>query len=217
MGLFSLAQAGDEEALNALFRQNVALVKALCARFSYLEDAFQQGCLGLVRAIRGFDEGAGCRFSTYAVPHVLGEIRRAHAPHGNWRFQKAARAVRLKRETLSRALGREPTASELAAAANVPPADLPMYLEGARPPLSLSEWDAALPLPDPRTDARAERFFLRDILERLPARDQRLLYLRYALGRTQKEAAASLCLTQSALSRRERRVCLSVRAEWIGE
>ena len=217
MGLFCLAQAGDEGALTVLFRENVALVKMLCARFPYLEDAFQQGCLGLVRAIRGFDESAGFRFSSYAVPHILGEIRRAHRPYGNWRCQKAMRLAREKRAALTLSLGREPTLQELAAAARMPPGEVLMYLEGARPPLSLSELDAVLPLPDPRGEARAERFFLRDILERLPARDQRLLYLRYSLGRTQKEAAARLNLTQPSLSRYEKRVCSHVRAEWVGE
>lgn len=217
MGLFALARAGDEDALARLFRENIRLVQALCARYPRSEDAFQQGCIGLVRAIRGYDEGAGCRFSSYAVPHILGEIRRTFAPTGSWRANKLLRCVRTGRAALLQALGREPTAQELAQRTGVAAADIPLYLERLRPPLSIFDEAAILALPDPHGAERLERFFLRDILERLPAADKRLLYLRFTLSKTQKQAAARLHLTQSGLSRRERHVCLFVRGEWIGE
>lgn len=217
MGDFRLAQAGDPDALMLLVRKNIRLVQALCARFPYSEDAFQQGCIGLVLAIRRYNEDAGTRFSTYAVPCILGEIRRALPSRLNWRMQKASRGLAAARERLEKALMREPTVSELSAETGLSTEDILLLQERKRAPLSFDAAETLLILPDPHSLAWLERFLLRDILNRLPAQDKRLLYVRFTLNKTQTQAARVLCMTQPCVSRRERQLCMRVRAEWIGQ
>ena len=217
MDMFLLAQSGDCEALSSLIRLNIRLVQSLCTRFEYSEDAFQQGCIGLLHAIRHYQPDSGAKFSTYAVPCILGEIRRTQYAGLNWRGKKVLRSIKTIREKLISATGREPSIDELSSATGISVSDLMILLEKSRTPVSIDQEDALLYLPDPYSFTWLDRFFLKDILERLPSADKRLLYFRFTLNHSQIQTAHCLQMTQPAVSRMEKRVCGVVRLEWIGE
>ena len=144
---FCRAQAGDNDAQDALVRLHLPLVHSLVRRFlgrgADADDLIQQGALGLLQAIRGFDPARGFQFSTYAVPHILGEIRRflrkATPLHLDRRMQAQARQLRRAQEQLAQALGRTPTLLELSWESGVPAEEIPLALEALRPPLSLEQ------------------------------------------------------------------------------
>ena len=153
MNLFTAAQRGDPDALSALFRQHVPLVQALSRRFSYSEDAFQLGCMGLVTAIRHYHADGAWRFSTYAVPLILGEMRRAFSKGIGWRAQKALNRAKKYRERALKATGQEPSISDAASAAGISAPELTLLLEWDQPPVCLDA-DTLAAFPDPYGDDR---------------------------------------------------------------
>lgn len=231
-GLIARAQAGDKGALEDMVRLNLPLVKSLLRRFSAWdrdqEELYQQGLMGLVKAVRRFDLNAGVQFSTYAVPVILGEIRRflrddspVHLGRGG--RERAVLALRAEKR-LRLILHREPTLPEIAAALRMPPAELVLLMETGRRPVSLdSSPDPYAPRPllwgdilrDPRGDAWMDRMLMRDLISRLPKAEQWLLYLRFAADKTQAETASLLHMTQVQVSRLEARIRLSLREQWI--
>lgn len=215
MGTYALAQAGDPEALAALVRQHIPLVQALTCRFSYCEDAFQMGCMGLVRAIRRFREDAGFAFSTYAVPVILGEMRRAYAHGLGWRSRTALKKARQYQEQYRDRTGREPTIRDAAAAAGLAPEELVMLLEREKGPVYDASGTLLSGLPDPGGEDWLLRFCVRDALERLPVGEGWLLWERYITGRSQTELARALHATQSRISRRETRAKADFRRQWL--
>ncbi len=214
MNLFTAAQRGDPDALAALFRQHVPLVRALSGRFSYSEDAFQLGCMGLVTAIRHYRADGAWRFSTYAVPLILGEMRRAFSKGIGWRAQKALNRAKKYRERALQATGREPSVSDAASAAGISPSELTLLLEWDQPPVCL-DTDTLAAFPDPYGEGWLTRLFIRDILSRMPAKDRYVLRQRFFLGRTQTAVAKSLGLSQSAESRREKAARMRFRTAWL--
>ncbi len=223
------AQAGEKAVLEDLARRNLPLVRAVLRRFSAWhrdqEELYQQGCMGLVKAIRRFDPGLGMQFSTYAVPVILGEVRRLLRDDSPVHIartdrEKAAsvrKTVRLLRQTLKK----EPTLTEIARAMRMDGAELVFLMESGRQPVSLDDspsdgralsWGEILR--DPRSDRWMERFFLRDLIARLPKREQWLLYFRYAAEKTQAETAHLLRMTQVQVSRLEARVRVILREQW---
>ena len=205
MDRYQQARQGDAEALSALTRRHLPLVQALSRRFPDREDAFQAGCVGLVKAIRGFQEDRGCQFSTYAVPVILGEMRRARRDPLGWRSRAALNRARAFREQVVRETGREPTVADIARAAGIAREELALLLERDQPPLYDDSGDLLPSLPDPRGDQWMTRLLIRDTLERLPWEDQWLLRQRFLRGRSQAVLARALGLSQSQLSRREKR------------
>lgn len=203
MSEYTLAQAGDADALAALFREHCPLVHALTARFQDCrEDAFQWGCMGLLRAIRGFDTGKGFRFSTYAVPVILGEMRRARDRSGGWRAAQRLRALRVylekqgdnvpDAETVSRALGMEK-------------AEIVLLLERLQAPVEDTDGRLWSRIPDPKGDQWLTRLLIRDILERMEQGETWLLRQRFIQCRTQTELGRLLGVDASRISRREKR------------
>ena len=229
MELIARAQQDDKQALEEMTRRNLPLVRCVLKRFSAWgrdsEELYQQGCMGLVKAIQRFDLSAGVQFSTYAVPMILGELHRylrddspVHvARTDRERAGKARKTIRILRQ----ALHREPTIPEIAAAMRMPAAELVLLLDTGKQPVSLDSspttdqrlsWGEILR--DPRSDAWMERLFLRDLISRLPKMEQWLLYLRYAAEKTQAETAALLNMTQVQISRLEARVRVMLREQW---
>lgn len=204
MSLFSLAQAGDPDALAALVRRHIPLVQSLCRRFSYCEDAFQLGCMGLVKAIRKFREDAGCQFSTYAVPVILGEMRRAYASSLGWRGKAALNRAKAYQARQIRMTGETPPIQEIAAHAGVPPEELMLLMERDMGPVYDESGSLLSSLPDPLGENWLLRFCILDVLSRLPREESWLISQRYLSGRTQTELARALETTQSAISRREK-------------
>ncbi|MBR3740913.1 MAG: hypothetical protein IKN04_10750, partial [Clostridia bacterium] len=149
MSLYALAQAGDPDALAALVRRHMPLVQALSRRFPSPEDAFQQGCVGLVAAIRRYQEDAGFAFSTYAVPVILGEMRRSACRDMGWRTRNKLKRARDYQEQQLRQFGRMPSAKETAEKAGLPPEELALLLEMEKGPVYDETGLLLSSLPDP--------------------------------------------------------------------
>lgn len=217
MGAYALAQAGDPDALSALVRQHMLLVHSLAKRFSYSEDAFQMGCMGLVKAIRNYREKGPWQFSTYAVPVILGEMRHAFARQLNWRSQAALRRAQRIRESMLKETGSEPAIGEVALRAGIQPEELALLLEWSAGPIYDESGALLSSLPDPRGDAWLTRFMIRDILERMRPEESWLLRQRFLLEISQTALANRLHISQSAASRKEKAARMHFRAAWLCE
>lgn len=215
--------------MTELIEQNMGLVHASARRFAgrgiEYDDLFQAGSMGLVKAVAGFDQSRGVQFSTYAVPVIMGEMRRLFRDDGPVKVSRSLRELSLKaaraREKLCIELGREPTVGELAGALGVEPAEAAEALEAAAAPLSLTVDDegesvqADVPVAGDE-DALVDRIALREALACLGDRDRDLILLRYFHNLTQSETAERLGMTQVQVSRREKKILLSLRGRLTG-
>ncbi len=217
-GLLSLCQKEDDKAISLMVERNLGLVHACTKRFrAYGRDGqelYQQGCLGLIKAIKRFDTRFNVRFSTYAVPIILGEIRqflRDDSPlhiarRDRDRFSKIEKAQGLLRQ----ALAREPNVTELAAALRMDPAELILFMEQNPKTVSMDEKGEGVPmsesLSDPRSESFIDKLVFHDMLLRLPLLEQWLIYLRFEQGATQTETAKALHMTQVQVSRLEQKL-----------
>lgn len=211
------AQAGDALALGLLVRRHIPLVQALCRRFSQREDVFQQGCVGLVKAIRAFQPETGNAFSTYAVPVILGEMKKTFARDVGWRSRAAVKKAKDYQARFFQQHGHMPGISETAKAAGLPAVDLCLLLEMEQGPQYDETGDLLTSIPDPNGDKWLTRFCVRDVLSRMPREESRLLTQRYFRGRTQTELACAWSVTQYALSRAEKKARARFRAAWTEE
>lgn len=199
---------------------HLPLVAAMVRRFPWhvreREELYQQGCLGLMKAVARYDPDHGVAFSTYASAMILGEMRmlcRLNAPiHIPRREREMRSRIRKAEDQLTAYLGRQPTVQELAASLRMEPAELAMAMEE----VTVSSSDEMLAL-IPAQDGWMDRLFLRDIISRLPKDDQRLLLLRLRLGKTQAETARAMGLTQVQVSRRELALKQMIRRELMDE
>lgn len=204
--------------------ENIGLVHACASRFRgrgvEYDDLLQAGCVGLCKAADGFDPSRGYAFSTYAVPLILGEIRHIFRDGGS---VKVSRSVRMQaqclmrlREEITDSLHREPTVSELAAAAGYDTTQVAFLLGAAQPVLSLNS--GALPdnrppeIPVPAQDDEIEsRISLRSALYSLEPREQKLIELRFFQNNTQTETAGKLGISQVQVSRKEKAILKKLR------
>ena len=214
MSEYARARAGDAEALSALVRRHIPLVQGLCGRFSHSEDAFQMGCIGLVKAIRGYGEESGYAFSTYAVPVILGEMRRAFSHALGWRARAAVKRARDYEEETLRRTGRRPTVQAAAEQSGVRPEELMLLLERDQPPIYDETGALLSSLPDPRGEDFITRLLIRDILARMPETESWLIRQRFMRFRTQSEIARFLGAGQPRVSRMEKRARLHFIREW---
>lgn len=213
-GVLAQARQEGKAGLQRLAEENLPLVGAMVRRMPSSpwtkEELYQQGVIGLMKALSRFDPAKGTAFSTYAAAMILGEMRmlqRMESPLHIPRTEAALRRqIQQAESELSRTLRREPTVPELADALHMDAADLILHLDA----ITVTSTDAASPggtalselLPAP--DDWQQRIELRDILHRLPEADQQLILLRFRLGMTQTEAGKRLGMTQMQVSRRER-------------
>ena len=207
-----------------MIQQNMGLVHACAHKFKgrgiEYEDLFQAGCMGLIKATDAFDESRGVRFSTYAVPVILGEMRRLFRDGGTVKVSRTLKELSLKavrtKERLSIEMGREPTVSELASALDLEVSAVVEALSAATPALSLTGSDEEgvsqidLPVQSPEEEL-SDRISLRQVLSLLEKKDQMLIRLRYFQGKTQVETAQALDMTQVQVSRREKKILLHLR------
>ena len=207
-----------------MIQQNMGLVHACAHKFKgrgiEYEDLFQAGCMGLIKATDAFDESRGVRFSTYAVPVILGEMRRLFRDGGTVKVSRTLKELSLKavrtKERLSIEMGREPTVSELAGALDLEVSAVVEALSAATPALSLTGSDEEgapqidLPVQSPEEEL-SDRISLRQVLSLLEKKDQMLIRLRYFQGKTQVETAQALDMTQVQVSRREKKILLRLR------
>ena len=219
------ATAGQDTSVE----HNLGLVHACAHRFKgrgiEYDDLYQAGCMGLVKASAAFDAGRGVMFSTYAVPVILGEIRRLFRDGGTVKVSRSLKELGLAagrtRELLGSELGREATVGEVAQRMGRSPEDIAQALAATAPPLSLTEGAAEgsgpTDLPAARPEERLRDLLsLQQLLAALEERDRKLIFLRYYRGKTQTEVARCLGMTQVQVSRREKRILQAMREQMVG-
>ena len=212
-----------------LITENMGLVHTCAHRFTgkgiEYEDLFQAGCMGLVKAFDAFDRERGVRFSTYAVPVILGEIRRLFRDGGTVKVSRTLKelSIRTAREREKFALkeGREPTIKELAERLGVSEEDLTEAVCAAAPVISLTADEdngggqADVPVASPEEQI-AERLSVIQAVSSLEERDRAIVRLRYYENKTQTQTAAALGMTQVQVSRREKKILGLLRQELSG-
>ena len=228
--LLEKAKLGDAEAREELIRGNLRLVLSVIQRFAgrneQPDDLFQIGCVGLIKAIDNFDTSHGVMFSTYAVPMIIGEVRRYLRDNSSMRVSRSVRdnayhALR-ERARLENELGREPTICEIAHALGIAEEDVVFALDAIADPVSLNEpifrddGDAVFIEDQVRDEAASEDRWLDSVairsgMERLPERERRILELRFFAGRTQTEVAGEIGISQAQVSRLEKHALNSMR------
>ena len=220
--LLTAARAGDKEARRRMIEGNLRLVLAVVQRFAQrgenLDDLFQVGCIGLIKAIDHFDPAQEVRFSTYGVPMILGEIRRFLRDNNTLRVSRSLRDTACRamqaREQLEKQLGREPTLNEISAALGLSRREVTAALESVVEPVSLEEplysdgGDAVylmdqVKAPDGE-DSWISGLEFRQTVHSLSARERRIMELRYLLGKTQMEVAREIGISQAQVSRLEK-------------
>ncbi len=211
-------------ARDRFIESNLGLVHSLCRRFIgrgiEYDDLYQAGCMGLVKAADAFDETRGLCFSTYAVPVILGEVRRLFRDGGTVKVSRTVRELSLKigreRERLELKLGREPTVGEIAEALEVSAEDVAEALCATQPTVSLTYEDEdgnrEIDLPDEdTTDLVTERIYITEALSKLDEIERRLMIYRYFNYFTQSKTAQLLNMSQVQVSRIEKRVLKKLR------
>lgn len=208
---------------------NMGLVHACCKRFVgrgiEYDDLFQAGCMGLIKATDGFEPERGLRFSTYAVPVILGEIRRLFREGGTVKVGRTLKELSMKvareREALIAQEGREPTVGELADRLGLSREQITEALGAALPPVSLTrsgdedEGETIdIPVPPPE-ETVTDRLALRQVLTELEPRDRMLITMRYMKRQTQQATADRLGMTQVQVSRREKVILQQLREKLI--
>ena len=218
--LLEAARQGDNRACEQVLAENNGLIWSVVRRYYGRgvepDDLYQLGCLGFLKAVRGFDPTFGTQFSTYAVPKIAGEIRRFLRDDGAVKVSRGLKeqgaAVRAARVRLAGELGREPVLSELAEATGLTPEEIAAAETAAEPVISLQAetGEGGLTLEGMLSaggmeEGLVERLSLRAALEELPERERQVLLLRYYRGLTQARAARVLGVSQVQVSRLERR------------
>lgn len=203
----------------AFIEQNLGLVHLCANRFRgkgiEYEDMYSAGCIGLLKAAKAFDESRGVRFSTYAVPVILGEIKRLFRDGGTIKVSRSLKELSLKtvrlREKIIKETGKDPPVSELAEKLSTTPEMISEALCVSAPTVSLtadyddnhSEFDIPVPSPD---EEIGDFISLSQVMSELPSDDRKLIYMRYFENKTQSDTAKTLGMTQVQVSRREKKL-----------
>ncbi len=226
--LLEAARGGDNDACERMMEENAGLIWSVVRRYygrgADPEDLYQLGCLGFLKAVRGFDPAFGCQFSTYAVPKIAGEIRRYLRDDGAVKVSRGvkerAAAIRQARDRLSHTLGREPTLSELSAETGLEAEDIAAAEEANLPVASL-QMEAgedgftleSMLGTDGMEEGVVERLALRGAIDALPERERQVIFLRYYKNLTQDKTAKVLGVSQVQISRIERKAMEHLRKE----
>jgi RNA polymerase sporulation-specific sigma factor len=224
--LMARAKAGDKQAQEMLVENNVGLVWSIVRRFQNrgheIDDLFQIGCIGLIKSINKFDSSFDVRFSTYAVPMIIGEIKRFLRDDGiikvSRSLKETSNKARITREVMSKELGREPTINEMAQRLNISTEELVMAVEAGYSPESLfnavGDGDSSQLLlidrindecNDNETDI-IDKIALRQVLDTLKPREKQIIILRYFKEKTQVQIAKQLGISQVQVSRIEKKI-----------
>ncbi|MEG6572526.1 RNA polymerase sporulation sigma factor SigG [[Clostridium] cellulosi] len=222
MDLLQKTRQGDLKAREDLINGNLRLVLSVIQRFTNrgenLDDLFQVGCIGLIKAIDNFDLSQNVRFSTYAVPMIIGEIRRYLRDNNPVRVSRSMRDIAYKamqcKEKLTNEKQREPTIEELAKAMDIPKEEIVLALESVVEPVSLyepvySDGGDTIYVMDQigdnnKDDDWLDEIALKEAISHLTDREKRILSLRFFEGHTQMEVAAEIGISQAQVSRLEK-------------
>lgn len=220
------AQTGDRDAAGKLIEENSGLIWSIAKRFFGRgvdpDDLYQLGCVGFLKAIDGFDESFGTRFSTYAVPKISGEIRRFLRDDGTVKVSRGikeqAAQIKSARLALEQRIGREPNISELAAETGFSPEEIAFAEVATGPAESLQKENGedGFTLEHVLGDYTAEEKMvehvaLRAAIEKLPEKERQVVALRYYHGMTQQNCAKVMHVSQVQISRLERRAVDALR------
>lgn len=222
MELLRKAREGDSQARDDLIKGNLRLVLSVIQRFTNrgenLDDLFQVGCIGLIKAIDHFDTSQGVRFSTYGVPMIIGEIRRYLRDNNSIRVSRSLRdtaykAMQVKERMLADS-NREPTVEEIAKELDIPREEVVVALESVVEPISLyepvfSDDGDTIYVMDQVGDKNDDRNWLDEIalkeaIQSLNGREKKILSMRYFQGKTQMEVASEIGISQAQVSRLEK-------------
>ena len=228
--LFAKIREGDTAARETYIEGNLRLVLSVIKRFSgsaeNVDDLFQIGCIGLIKAIDNFDSTLGVKFSTYAVPMIIGEIRRFLRDNNSIRVSRSLKDTAYKaiyaRDTLTRKNLKEPTMEEIAAEVGISKEDIVYALDAMQNPMSLYEpvytdGGDTLYVMDQISDKKnrednwIEELSLNDAMNHLTERENFILRLRFYEGKTQMEVAEEIHISQAQVSRLEKSALKSIR------
>ncbi|EDR95936.1 RNA polymerase sporulation sigma factor SigG [Anaerostipes sp. AF04-45] len=221
--LFIRIEQGDQEAREQYIKGNLRLVLSVIQRFSgsneNADDLFQVGCIGLMKAIDNFDRSLNVKFSTYAVPMIIGEVRRYLRDNNSMRVSRSLRDIAYKaitaKEALTKKFNKEPTIEAIAEEIEMKKEDVLFALDAIATPLSLYEpvyqdGGDTLFLMDQVKDKKnkeelwVESIALKDAMEHLPEREYNIIRLRFFDGKTQTEVADEISISQAQVSRLEK-------------
>ena len=215
--LIEQAHRGDDRAKELVVSQNLGLVWSIVHRFknNYYdkEDLFQIGCIGLMKAVNNFDTNYGVQFSTYAVPIIMGEIKRYFRDDGTIKVSRSLKELNLKinkaRELLTNQTGQDPTVEQIAAYLDVDVQDVVEAIDSSYYPTSLSE-------PIYEKDGSSKMWFEKIALEmeidKLDEKEKLILYMRYQLDFNQERVAQRLNISQVQVSRLEKKIIAKLRS-----
>ena len=224
--LIRQAQQGSRQASEQLVTENAGLIWSIARRFTGrgtdLEDLYQLGCLGFLKAVEGFDPAFGTQFSTYAVPKISGEIRRFLRDDGAVKVSRGikeqATAIKIARNHLTAALGREPTVLEISRQTGITPEDIAIAenATAATESIQRETGDEGFSLEHILTDTESEermveRIALLQAIDRLEERETMVIRLRYFHGLTQQRVASVLNVSQVQVSRIEKKALAHLR------
>ncbi|MET3289585.1 RNA polymerase sporulation sigma factor SigF [Brevibacillus fluminis] len=226
--LIARSQEGDVQARELLVNSNIRLVWSVVQRFinrGYeADDLFQIGCIGLLKAVDKFDLNYDVKFSTYAVPMIIGEIQRFLRDDGTVKVSRSlketANKVRRAKDELYKQFGRSPTIAEVAEAIGITPEEVVFAQEASRAPSSIHETvfendGDPITLIDQIADDSLGKWFdkiaLREAIDKLSDREKLIVYLRYYKDQTQSEVAERLSISQVQVSRLEKRILQTIR------
>ncbi|HHW17703.1 MAG TPA: RNA polymerase sporulation sigma factor SigG [Firmicutes bacterium] len=230
--LFIAKQNGDPEAREKLVNGNLRLVLSVIQRFAnrgeYVDDLFQVGCIGLMKAIDNFDLNQNVKFSTYAVPMIIGEIKRYLRDNNPIRVSRSLRDIAYKalqvRDSLVSKLGREPTVKEIATELKTPEEEVVYALDAIQEPISLFEpvyhdgGDPIYVMDQVKDEKGEDSVWVQDIaineaLQKLSEREQAIIKMRFFEGKTQMEVAQEIGISQAQVSRLEKAALIHMRQE----
>lgn len=226
--LIARSQEGDVQARELLVNSNIRLVWSVVQRFinrGYeADDLFQIGCIGLLKAVDKFDLNYDVKFSTYAVPMIIGEIQRFLRDDGTVKVSRSlketANKVRRTKDELYKQFGRSPTVAEVAQTIGITPEEVVFAQEASRAPSSIHETvfendGDPITLIDQIADDSLGKWFdkiaLREAIDKLSDREKLIVYLRYYKDQTQSEVAERLSISQVQVSRLEKRILQTIR------
>lgn len=229
-----LAKNDDENAKEVLLTENTSLLKSILKRYLgkgvEYDDLFELACMGFLKAISGFDEKFGVRFSTYAVPMIAGEIKRFLRDDGSIKvsraLKKSAREINRFIEQFSSDFGRQPTPREISEKFNMDESEVVFALGSARMPVSIYEQsdykdEKSVTLADrlpakESGDEMIDRMILKTAIASLPERERKIVFLRYFRDMTQSEVAREIGVSQVQISRIESRIMADLQKK-LGE
>jgi len=226
--LLKLASCGDKAAIDTLVEDNIGLVWSVVRKFGgrghETDDLFQLGCMGLLKAIKRFDTSYNVRFSTYAVPMIMGEIKRFLRDDGPIKVSRSTKELAIRARAVSDLMhkqnGEAPSVAALAGELGVESEDVVFALEASSPPESLyagedaegvSPLMARLQSGEPGEGEIVDRIALAQALRTLPPRERQIVVFRYFQGKTQSQIADVLGISQVQVSRLEKKVLAAMR------